>query len=83
MPKVKTTYAYEIQFIVKEFLTNLRKVLTINYIGISVNMRFLATNAFSLILIEIRRNIKKRSAADLKILSLRLRKRFSAVTPIL
>ena len=39
---------------------NLWKVLTINYIAIYVTVRFLATNAFELILIEIRRNIKKR-----------------------
>ena len=38
-------------------------------------MRFLATNAFLLIFIEIRRNIKKRKAADLKILSPTLCKR--------
>ena len=50
----------------------------------TVTVRFLATNAFLLILIEIRRNIKKRLAADLKILSPRLRNHFqAAVTPIL
>ena len=47
-----------------------------NYIAICVTVRFLATNAFLLILIEIHRNIKKRWAADLKILSPKLRKRF-------
>ena len=76
MPKVKTAYAYKIQSIVKEFPTSLWKVLKINYIAICVTVRFLATNAFLLILIKILRNIKKRSAADLKILSPRLRKRF-------
>ena len=60
MPKVKTTYAYKIQSIVIEFPDELWKVLTINYIAICVIVRFLATNAFLLILIEIRRNIKKR-----------------------
>ena len=60
MLKVKTTYAYEIQSIVKNSLTNSWKVLTINYIAICVTVRFLAKNAFLLILIEIRRNIKKR-----------------------
>ena len=55
-----------------------------NDIAICVTVRFLATNAFLLILIEIRRNIKKHQAADLKILSPRLRKSFlGAVTPIL
>ena len=60
MPKVKTTYVYKIQFVVKEFPDKLGKVLTINYIAICVTGRLLATNAFLLILIEIRRNIKKR-----------------------
>ena len=45
-----------------------------NYIAICVTVDFFATNAFLLILIEIRRNIKKRLAADLKILSPGLRK---------
>ena len=45
MPKVKTTYAYKIQPIVKSSLTNLWKVLTINSIAICVTVRFLATNA--------------------------------------
>ena len=44
----------------KSSLTNLWKVLTISYIAICVTVRFLATNTFLLILIEIRRNIKKR-----------------------
>ena len=69
MPKVKTTYAYKIQSTVKEFPDESMEVLTINYFAISVTVRFLATNAFLLILIEIRRNIKKRQEADLKILS--------------
>ena len=71
MPKVKTTCAYKVQS-----LTNLWKVLTINYIAICVTVRFLATNAFLLSLIKIRRNIKKPWAADLKTLSPSLRKRF-------
>ena len=50
MPKVETTYAYEIQSI-NESLTNLWKVLTFNYVAICVTVRFLATNAFLLILI--------------------------------
>ena len=33
----------------KNFLTNLRKALTMNYIAICVTVRFLATNAFLLI----------------------------------
>ena len=60
MPKVKTTYAYKIQSIVKEFPDEFMKVLTIYSMAISVIVRFLATNVFSLILIEIGRNIKKR-----------------------
>ena len=60
MPNVKTTYAYEIQSIVKNSLRNFWKVLPINYIAICVTVRFLATNTLLLILIEIRRNIKKR-----------------------
>ena len=59
MPKVKITYAYEIQSIVKEFPDEFMKVLTINYIAICVTVRFFVTNVFLLILIEIRRNIKK------------------------
>ena len=55
---------------------NLYKVLAMNYVAICVTVRFLATNAFLLILIEVRRNIKKCLAADLKISSPRLRKRF-------
>ena len=60
MPKVKTTYAYKIHPWFKNSLTNLWKVLTINYIAICVTVRFLATNVFLLIRIEIRRNNKKR-----------------------
>ena len=37
----------------KDFLTNLWQVLTTNYIAICVTVRFLATNAFLLILIKI------------------------------
>ena len=59
----------------KNSLTNLWKVLIFNYIAICVTLRFFATNAFLLILIEIRHNIK-RSSTDPKILSPRLRKRF-------
>ena len=76
MPKVKTTYADKIQSIVKKFPDEFMESITINYIAMCVTVRFLATNAFLLILIKMRRNIKKRSAADLKILSPRLRKRF-------
>ena len=46
--------------LLKNSLTNLCKVLTMNYIAICVTVLFLATNAFLLILIEIRQNIKKR-----------------------
>ena len=53
MPKVKTTNAYKIQSIVKEFPDEFIKVLTINYFAICVTVRFLATNTFLLILIEI------------------------------
>ena len=52
MSKVKTTDACKIQFIVKKFPD---EFMESNY-----TVRFLATNAFSLILIEIRQNIKKR-----------------------
>ena len=41
---------------------NLCKVLIIDYIAICVTVRFPASNVFLLILIEIRRNIKKRQA---------------------
>ena len=58
MPKVKTTYAYKIQSIVKKFPDEFMESITINYIAICVTVRFLATNAFLLILIEMRRNIK-------------------------
>ena len=60
MPKVKTTFAYKIQSIVKEFPDEFSKVLAINYIAICVTERFFATNVFLFILIEKRRNIKKR-----------------------
>ena len=61
MPKAKATYMH-IKFNpwLKNSLTNLWKVLKINCIAICVTVRFLATNAFLLILIEIRRNIKTR-----------------------
>ena len=76
MPKIKTTYAYKIQSMILEFpvefMQNINNQLHCNY----VTVRFLVTNAFLLILIEIRLNIKKRWAADLKILSPRLCKRF-------
>ena len=58
MPNVKTTYAYKIQSIVKEFLTILWKVITTYYISNPVTVQFLVANAFVLILIEIRQNIK-------------------------
>ena len=62
MLNVKTTYAYKIQSIIKKFpdeiMESIKKL--INYIAICVTVRFLATNAFLLILIEIRCNIKKR-----------------------
>ena len=38
MPKVKTTYAYKIQFIVKEFPNEFIESITINYIA--CNKRF-------------------------------------------
>ena len=61
MPKVNTIYAYKIQFIVKEFHDEFMESINnqLGYIAICVTVRFLATNAFLLILIEIRRNIKK------------------------
>ena len=67
MPKVKTTYAHIIQSIVKEFPDKFMEyyhslytvVLPFNHFAICVTVRFLATNAFSLILIEIRRTIKQ------------------------
>ena len=76
MPKVKTTYAYKIQSIVKEFpaefLESINNQLYYNLCSCAVacNKRFLVN------FIEIRQNIKKREAADLKILSPRLCKRF-------
>ena len=78
MPKVKTTYACKSQFVVKKFPDEFMKSINnqLGYIAISVTVRFLATNAFLLILIEIRRNSKKRKATNLKILYSRLRKRF-------
>ena len=79
MPKVKTTYAYKIQSIVKEFPDEFMESLCN-----CVTVRFFATNAFLLILIEIHGNIKKCLAANLKILSPRLRKHFQgSVIPIL
>ena len=57
MPKVKTTYAYKIRSIVEEFPDEFMEGINI---VICVTVRFLATNAFLLIFIEIRRNIKKR-----------------------
>ena len=85
MPKVKTTYAYKIQSIVKEFpdqfMESINNQLYCNLCNCAVSCN---KRAFLLILIEIHRNIKKRLEADLKILSLRLRKRFlGVVTPIL
>ena len=83
MPKVKTTYAYKIQSIVKEFSDEFMESRPIHNqlycnlcnCAVSYNKRFLVNS---------HRNIKKRWAADLKILSPRLRKRFEgAVTPIL
>ena len=52
MPKVKTTHAYKIQSMVKEFPDEFME--TINYIAICVAEWFLAINAFLLILIEVR-----------------------------
>ena len=60
MSKVQTTYAYKIQSIVREFPDEFMRILAMNYIAICVTVQFLETNAFLLILIEIRRNIKKR-----------------------
>ena len=87
MPKVKTTYAYKIQSIVKEFPHELMESDNNQLYCNLCKVRFLPTNAFLLILIEIHRNIKKCWVADTKILFpdfanvfSRLRK---AVTPIL
>ena len=41
MPKVKTTYTYKIQCIVKEFPDEFMERLTINYIAIWATVRFL------------------------------------------
>ena len=64
MPRVKTTHAYKIQSIVEEFpdefMEGIYNQLYCKMIAICVTVRFLPTNAFLLILIEIRRNIKKR-----------------------
>ena len=61
MPKVKTTYAYKIQSIVKEFPDKFMESINNQlYRNLELHVRFLAANAFLLILIEIRRNIKKR-----------------------
>ena len=61
MPKVKTTYAYKIQSIVKEFPDKfMENYIAINYIAICVTVQILATNAFFLILIKMLRTIKKR-----------------------
>ena len=64
MPKVKTTYAYKIQSIVKEFPDEFMESIN-NHIAIWVTLQFLATNPFLLIIIEIRRNIKKSQAAEI------------------
>ena len=57
MPKVKTTYAYKIQFIVKEFPDGFMESIKNQLYCNLLTVRFLA---FLLILIEIRPNIKKR-----------------------
>ena len=50
--------------------------MTINYIAICVTVRFLATNAFLLILIGIRQSVTMLLAAGVKTLSPRFRKTF-------
>ena len=66
MPKVKTTYACKIHSIVKEFPDEFMQSINNESCCNLCKSAFLATNAFLLIPIEIRRNIKKREAEDLK-----------------
>ena len=60
MPKVKTTCAYKIQSIVNKFPDEFMESINNHLFAICVTVRFHATNAFLLILIEICQNIKKR-----------------------
>ena len=59
MPKVKTTYAYKLQYIDKNSLTNLWNVLTINYIAICVT----AVSCNKRFLVDSRRNTSKHQKA--------------------
>ena len=56
MLKVKTTYAYKIQSIVKEFLDEFME----SFNNQLITLQFVLLCGFLLILIEIRRNFKKR-----------------------
>ena len=53
MPKVKTTYAYKTQSIVKQFPDEFMENIN-NHLHYTVTVLFLATNAFLSILIKIR-----------------------------
>ena len=59
MPKVKTIYVYKIQSIVTEFSDEFMESINNQLYCNCVTVRFLPTNTFLLILIEIRQNIKK------------------------
>ena len=54
MPMVKTTYTYKIQSIVKEFPYRFTESINNQLYYSLCTVRFLATHAFLLILIEIR-----------------------------
>ena len=77
MPKVKTTYAYIIQSIVKDFVDELMESINDQ---LYCNLCKCAVSCTKRFLIDFHRNTskhpKKRLAADLKILSPMLRKRF-------
>ena len=60
MPKVKATKTSKIQSIHQDFTEEFIKISTSNYIAICATVRFLATNAFLLKVIEISPNTRKR-----------------------
>ena len=62
MPKVKTTYAYKIQSIVKEFLDEFMESINNQLYCNLCNCAVSCNKRFLLILIELRRNIKFASA---------------------
>ena len=75
MPKVEATKRTKIQSVLQDFHEEFIKCPNDDYIPICAAVRFLATNAFLLKVIEIHTNTKNRLAVNLNYESHKLRRR--------